>query len=398
MNLNGINQKSIRMDNLLKVLRILAFQGPCSRKDLALQMGLSKMSITNLVNTFIKEGIVMELEPDLDRPVSVGPRPVLLQIVPGKLVAIGIHITEYSITGQLCDVVEGVLYEKKIPMEGITSKIHFLTSIKHITEDLMKYGSDVGLNIISIGITDRNYINRTEGSVVFKGNQLGIDVGCIRNSLEQKYKIPVYMENEKLGILMTEIAYGNYSLNEKCYFIFISDEIRGCFISDYHIQKGAVGLSGQLGHMCIKYDGPKCSCGNRGCYENYGSITALLNDSNCVSIKEINNSLESREPQVLRALENFVQATTVALTNIVNLYDPESIIVVGQAVELDKSVFKKIEYLVNNSFVFRKNRSITVTPSAFSELDYQKGASIVGFYMLLTDVNCMRHYYDKISK
>lgn len=397
MNLDGINQKSIRMDNLLKVLRMLAFQGPCSRKDLAQQMGLSKMSITNLVNTFIKEGIVVELKPDDKKHVSVGPRPVLLQIAPGMLVAIGLHITEFSITGQLCDVVEGVLYEKKVPMDGVVTKIQFFNRIRQVTEELIKYGSAAGFHIVSIGITDRHYINRTEGTVVFKGNQLGIDVDGIRNSLERQYNLPVYIENEKLGILLTEIAYGNYPLNKKCYFVYLADEIRGCFISDYYIQKGTVGLSGQLGHMCIKYDGPKCRCGNRGCYENYGSIPALLNDSNCSSIKELNTSLENREPQVLRALENFIQATTVALTNIVNLYDPETIVVVGKAVELDSSVFKKIEYLVNNSFVFRKNRSITISPSKFSEKDYYKGASMVALYLLLTDDNYMRYLYKEIK-
>ena len=244
----------------------------------------------------------------------------------------------------------------------------------------MEYANKKDVHIAAIGITDNYFINREEGTITFKGNQLGIDTYSIQNSLEQKYQIPIYMENEKMGMLLTELAYGRYDSKNKNYFLCISEDIRGAFTSEYFIQKGCVGLSGMVGHMSIKCDGPRCRCGNRGCYEHYGSIEVLLKDSNCDSIEELNTSLKHREPAALRALENFVQATTIAITNIVNLYDPETIVVTGKILQLDASVLKKIEYLVNDSFFFHKQRTISIISSELSEDNYKRAASILALY------------------
>ncbi len=390
MNLEGKNQKSIRIENLMQALRIIAFQGPCSRKELTQQMGLTKMSITNIVNTFLSRGLVTEVEIAVDQHMSSGPRPFLLKIATGKLVAIGIHITEYSINGQLYDMADGVLLERKIVTESIHSKAYFLSSIKQLVDELMEYQLLNSLQVVAIGITDDYFINRVQGSVSFKGNQLGIDINFIRSNLEQKYQVPIYIENMHIGILLTEMAFGFYDSNKKYYFLSISDEIRGAFTSEYYIQKGCVGLSGMVGHMSIKFDGPRCSCGNRGCYENYGNIAGLLRDSNCSSIEELNNNLANREPLALRALENFIQVTTIAITNIVNLYDPEIIVVGGNVLKLDKSILKKIEYLVNDSFVFRKQRTISIIPSTLTEYHHQKGAAIMAVYQMTGNKDYVR--------
>ena len=393
MNLEGRNQRSIRLENLIQALRIIMFKGPCTRRDLAKQMSLTKMSISNMVNTFISHGLVEEVELSGDKPVTVGPKPVLLKIAAGKMVAIGIHITEYSITGQLYDLVEGVLAESKMLVDTIGSKTHFASTMKRLVDQLMEHKKSEEINIVAIGITDDHFINRTEGTVLFKGNTLGIDRSSIKEYLEQSYKIPVYIENEQLGVLLTEMAYGLYDM-QKIYYMSISDEIRGAYTSEYYVQKGCVGLAGMVGHMSIKCDGPRCSCGNRGCYEKYGSISALLKDSNCSSIEELNSNLKNRDPLALRALENFIQATTVALTNIVNLYDPEAIVIAGKLLKLDSSVLKKIEYLVNNSFVFRKHRSIGLIPSVLREEDYRKGAPVLALYQVLSDENYIFSVYD----
>ena len=394
MNQEGKNQKSIRTQNLMQALRIIIFQGPCSRKELAQQMDLSKMSITNIVNTFLAKGIVVEVEPDIDKPVTSGPKPVLLQLAPGRMVSIGIHITEYSINSQLFDIAGGTLCEKKILLEDINSRIQFVNILKHLIDQLLEYKKTREIHIIGIGITDNHFINRAEGTVVFKGNQLGIDIEFIKSSLEQKYNLPVYLEHEQMGALLMEMAYGLCDYNKKMYFLTISDEIRGAFTNEYYIQRGCVGLSGIVGHMSIKSDGLKCSCGNRGCYERYGSIAALLKDSNCATIKELNNSLQIREPSALRALENFIQATTIAITNIVNLYDPEEVVICGRVLELHESILKKIEYLVNNSIFFRKQRSISLIPSKLKSYDYNKGAAALVFYYIETNKDFISYICD----
>ena len=385
MNLEGRNQKGMRLENLMRTLRILVFQGACSRRDLAQQLGLSKMSITNIINTFLSVGLVVEVDSHEVKPSTSGPKPVLLKVAAGKLVAIGIHITEYFINGQLYDAEEGAICEKKVLIDNVNSKTQFMNSIKEIVDQLVECAKSKNISIAAIGITDNYFINREEGSVVFKGNQLGIDDNYLKNNLKQRYSLPIFLEHERMGLLLTEMAYGLYNHSKKYYFLAISNEIRGDFTSGYNIQKGCVGLSGMVGHMSIKCDGPRCSCGNRGCYEQYGSMEALLKDSNCSSIKEFNSSLANREPSALRALESFIQVTTIAITNLVNLYDPEAVVITGSILELDSSVLKKIEYLVNNSIVFRKQRSISIIPSQMREKDFNKGAAILAFYEMAAD-------------
>ncbi len=343
------------------------------------------MCITNLASIFIEKGFVVEEKLEKDKQATTGPRPILLKITPGRFAAIGIHVTEDRIRGMLVDVSMGLLHETSRVLDYVTSKTQMLAYIKDIIDECKNYDCGQKIHIVAIGITDRNYFNRSEGSVNFRGNSLGIDREYIKTSLDKIYNLPIYIENEHVGMLLTEMAYNHCDIDRKYYFINISREISGAFATRFYFQLGSLGLSGQVGHMSINCDGPKCKCGNRGCYDQYGSIRVLLRDSNCTSIEEFNNNLSNREPQALHALEGFIQASAVAITNIINLYDPEVVIIVGEVLRLDPTVLIKIEYLVNNRFVFRNHRNVQLLPSRVNENDYCRGTAVMAYYKLLHD-------------
>ena len=80
-------------------------------------------------------------------------------------------------------------------------------------------------------------------------------------------------------------------------------------IINHHLYRGAYGFSGEMGHMTIDFNGPTCSCGNRGCWELYASEKALFQslqtDDQHISHQDLEQLAKLNDMKTLNALRNF---------------------------------------------------------------------------------------------
>ena len=106
----------------------------------------------------------------------------------------------------------------------------------------------------------------------------------------------------------------------------------------------------------------------------------LLRQSQCHSLEELLLKLEQREPKSLRVMDDFMQVTTVALTNIINLYHPDYIILGGDITRFDASIVRQIEHLVNERSQCRGHFYTKVLTGKLSGQQLSMGAALIGLY------------------
>lgn len=163
----------------------------------------------------------------------------------------------------------------------VLEKIRIETRVKEGAEGIEKDLTDAILQlkksdnaISAIGIGMAGQIDTEKGIVVYAPN-LGWHDVPLKNSLEQKTQLPVYITNDVRAAGYGEWHYGAGSGSSDFICIFVGTGLGGAIVSQGQMLQGYNNSAGEIGHMVVDMNGPKCTCGNRGCAESYASGWAI---------------------------------------------------------------------------------------------------------------------------
>lgn len=97
----------------------------------------------------------------------------------------------------------------------------------------------------------------------------------LKAELEKRFAFPVRLENDGIAAAIGEWRFGAGRGLENLVYVTVSTGLGGGVIADDRVLRGRMGMAGHIGHMAFVPDGLSCPCGNRGCFEAYGSGTAF---------------------------------------------------------------------------------------------------------------------------
>ena len=202
----------------------------------------------------------------------------------------------------------------------------------------------------AVGIGAPGAVDPESGRVVFAPN-LDWKDAPLGKELEKLLEIPVFVENDcnlcTLGVYSCELdAKPKYLLG-----IFLGTGIGGGIIIDSRIYSGFNRTAGEVGHMVIQIDGPKCGCGNRGCFEAMASRTAIFRDlqlavkggeksvvtemlgpnGEITDLKsgDLRKAIRRGDKVVARIVESAAEFTGIAVANLINILNPECVVLGG---------------------------------------------------------------------
>jgi glucokinase len=98
----------------------------------------------------------------------------------------------------------------------------------------------------------------------------------VRDEIERRLATPVILENDANSAALGEFWLGAASAAESMCMITLGTGVGGGIVMNGEIWRGLTGMAGEIGHITIHPDGPKCGCGNYGCVEQYASATAVM--------------------------------------------------------------------------------------------------------------------------
>ncbi|QTH41518.1 ROK family protein [Cohnella sp. LGH] len=206
--------------------------------------------------------------------------------------------------------------------------------------------------ITGIGVGSAGQIDFASGTVAFAGDQLPGWTGTpIKARVEERFGLPTYVDNDANVVAVAERLYGAGLGLDSFLCVALGTGIGGAIVEAGRIVRGAQGCAGELGHVSVDFNGPRCgNCGNNGCVELYasGSGIARLGSELIDAAKELPAwRADSREiaqawlqgdPQAAQVMGIAIRALAAAIAGYIHMCNPQAVIV-GGGVSETGSVF-----------------------------------------------------------
>jgi len=190
------------------------------------------------------------------------------------------------------------------------------------------------LNLKSIAIGVAGQVDK-KGEVFITRHLLGKRTKiALKKILEKKFKLPIYVENDAHCFALAEAVLGQGKGKKFVIGLTLGSGIGGGIIINQKIFGGKDGFAGEIGHTAIEAQGEKCSCGKKGCFEAHVSATALKKfyyqlTRKKVSGFEIDKLFRKKDKKAILAANKVADYLAIGLGNIINIFNPEVIILGG---------------------------------------------------------------------
>jgi glucokinase len=135
-----------------------------------------------------------------------------------------------------------------------------------------------GYTVVGIGLGAAGFVDEKRSTVMFAPNLAWRDEP-LGESLEQRLGLPVVVENDANAAAWAEVRFGAARGETDVVILTIGTGIGGGIVLDGKLLRGRYGLAAEVGHLNIVPDGRRCGCGLQGCWEQYGSGRALVQEA-----------------------------------------------------------------------------------------------------------------------
>ena len=160
--------------------------------------------------------------------------------------------------------------------EGLQSVINrILSAIEHLLSLRNIESSKLG----GISIAAAGAIDFDKGLVTSSPNLPGWHDIPLRDIVNRKYKVDTFLINDASAAALGEYHFGAGRGVNNLIYLTVSTGIGGGIIINGRLYSGPSGSAGEIGHMTIDVNGPRCSCGNIGCLEMLASGTAVAKEA-----------------------------------------------------------------------------------------------------------------------
>jgi glucokinase len=132
--------------------------------------------------------------------------------------------------------------------------------------------------IETVGVGAAGYVDKARAVVLFAANLALLNVN-LKAELEERIGIPVVVENDANAAAWGEFTFGAGHDVDDLLLVTVGTGIGGGIVHDGELFRGAFGVAAEIGHVRMVPDGLLCGCGNRGCFEQYASGSALVREA-----------------------------------------------------------------------------------------------------------------------
>lgn len=369
------SKELIRDINSNLVLESIINSSPISRATISKNLGLTKATISAIVQELINRNLVLEIGSD---DTSLGRKPILLSFNNDAGYAICIDVGVETLSALISDL-QGEncrLKQVKTPK----SNEDLVKELINLVEALMADTKDTpyGLVGITLGIHGVTANNKITFAPYYDLTSLDLTT-----ELSDYFKIPVFVENEaNLSVIGEKTFMYDYPNIAN---ISVHSGIGLGLMVDNELYTGFSGHAGEFGHTIIEIDGRECPCGNHGCLEQYVSERILLQEfARLKGLEEVefdyfSSMYQTGDKDAILIIQKFVKYMTVCVNNILNAYNPDIIIINSSFTIFFPNLISKIE----SSLTSRMNKFEHIVPSALQDTSILLGGICVAIKSFL---------------
>ncbi len=183
-----------------------------------------------------------------------------------KLFAIGIDLGGTSIKAGSVDATGTILRESTVDSKAMSGPEAVIGQLQLTITTILGQHPDARCSGIGIGSPG---VVSDGGIVKNPPNFSNWDAVSLSDVIEKRFGLPVVVENDANAAAIAESKFGAGKESPDFLFVIWGTGVGGGIIMNRKIFRGSQGGAGEIGHVSIDYNGPKCNCGSRGCIESY---------------------------------------------------------------------------------------------------------------------------------
>jgi glucokinase len=251
----------------------------------------------------------------------------------------------------------------------------------------------------SISIAAAGAIDFDKGLVTSSPHLPGWHDVPLRDIVKEKYKVNTFLINEANAAALGEHYLGVGQGVDNLILLTVGTGIGGGIIINGRLYSGASGSAGEVGHITVDVNGPRCSCGNTGCLEALVSGTAVAKEA----IKRIRQGERSSLTEIVEgkienitaekvsiaaqggdslAAELILKAATylgVGIANLVNIFNPEMIIIGGGIAKMGDLLLNPARQVVRERAFQLSAQAVQIVPAQLGDDAGVLGAAVFAF-------------------
>ena len=251
----------------------------------------------------------------------------------------------------------------------------------------------------SISIAAAGVIDFDKGVITASPNLPGWYDIPLRGIVREKYGVNTFLINDADAAALGEHRFGAGKGVNTLVYLTVSTGIGGGIIINGKLHTGLHGSAGEIGHMTIDVNGPKCNCGNVGCWETLASGTAMAKEAirrisqgeksslteivdgkiENITAEEVSLAAQGGDSLALEVISKVATYLGVGMVNLVNIFDPEMIIVGGGMAKMGDLLLSPARQVVRERAFTLSAQAVRIVPAKLGDDAGVLGAAVFAF-------------------
>ncbi|WGI23225.1 ROK family transcriptional regulator [Amylibacter sp. IMCC11727] len=367
------------------LLAAIRKSSPIARIDLAEATGISRATVTTVTAELMRAGLIAEVAQESDNSGRGRPRVDLKIDGTAHLIA-GIKVANRALSLVLIDFEGNEQAAVEFPFpEQVFKPIALAQILKGgLTELMAKVDRSVS-DLSGVGIGISGIVDVQRGLVHWSPSLSERNVH-LRTVVEDTLNVPVFLDNDANLVAMAEKQFGVGRQAKDFIVVTVESGVGMGIVIDHNIYRGTRGCGAEFGHTKVHLDGALCRCGQRGCLEAYVADYALLREAQLLgnggeagtpeqTIETLLKRAQDGDPIATNIVNRAGRMFALGLANIVNIFDPQLIILAGERMQFDHLYAEEVLDSIKSSIVQVDQSPPDVVIHKWDALMWAKGAA-----------------------
>lgn len=324
---SGADHQVMRGLNRSLVLDLLKERSPMSRASIAKTTTLAKPTVSAIVDDLLREGLVREIGPG-DTTDEGGRPPILLEFNSRSRYIVGVHLGVSRTTVVAADAMGSEIGR----VQQLTPRGDPAAVLEEIASSARRVLTDAGVarkRMAAVGICVPGLVDHHNGHCFLAPNLAGWREVPVATILSEALRVPVFVHNTTQASTVAESVEGAGKGATEVVFLYAGTGIGAGVLTEGRLFHGAGGIAGEIGHCRIPGATEICNCGKTGCLETVASASAIVRSAGGLSPEEVAAAAHAGDATAVRVLTEAGQALGTAASWLINLFNPEVLVVGG---------------------------------------------------------------------
>ena len=278
---------------------------------------------------------------------------------------IGIDLGGTNLKSALLDFKYKILRKEVFNTQDFIKKERLIQAIVDSIHRILKYKNLNKRQVLGIGLGLPGPIDVKRGLVHFFPNIAGWKEVNLKNILEKRLGLPVSLDNDANLMSLAEFRMGAAKGLRNVVCLTLGTGVGGGIIIEGRLYRGSTYSAGEIGHVPINEEGPQCNCRGIACLETYIGNNRIIAQAKKIfpqkiSLEKLSQLAKQKDGKALKIWSDVGGHLGVALVGVVNLLNPDAIVIGGGVANAGKVLFDRVKEMISRQAMPVQARQVKV--------------------------------------